>query len=418
MDDALDRPIEKVTEDRLARQDFVKRIIGALVGSNGHATGAILGLTGPWGSGKSSILNLVVEIIENAYPSIVLVPFNPWLISSRDDLIEAFFKDVVAALQKKGRRSQQTQQAEKLKGLAQKIFDYGKRIAPAANFIAPGAGTLAGAGLEALAHAVSGEDTLHEKRAQFARELDESETDLVVLIDEIDRLDDSEVAVLAQLVRAVADFRHISYLLAYDPDRVAEALGKGNAARGRAYLEKIVQLEIPLPHILPQQIRHIIEARFRELVASPDDHRERLSEILNLLVPSSVSTLRDAKRLLGVFELLYRLLHFEVDEVDLLGWAAILTKYPYVEQVLRRRQEQIIGPEKRLFGEELLDWMLRGWYPTAVDLEMTYEPDHGELRLARGEEQLASGPSAQPLQKLLEFMFKGPWENRARHYFN
>ena len=69
--------------------------------------------------------------------------------------------------------------------------------------------------------------------------------------------------------------------------------------------------------------------------------------------------------MLGGFELLHRFLRFEVDEVDLLGWAAILAKYPGVEQVLRRRQDQIIGPGNRLFGEALLDRMLAGYQPNA-----------------------------------------------------
>ena len=76
-----------------------------------------------------------------------------------------------------------------------------------------------------------------------------------------------------------------------------------------------------------------------------DEHEQRLSQLLGILVPLVLGTVRDAKRTMAGFELLHRLLRFEVDEVDLLGWAAIQAKYPDVEQVLRRRQEQIIGPE-------------------------------------------------------------------------
>jgi hypothetical protein len=113
------------------------------------------------------------------------------------------------------------------------------------------------------------------------------------------------------------------------------------------------------------------------------------------------------------FEVLHRLLRFEVDEVDLLGWAAIQAKFPDIEQVLRRRQEQIIGPGNRLFGEALLDRMLTGHRPAAVDVTLRSEPGAPEeLWLEEGGEQLASGSPARPLYRLMEFLFQGPGDHR------
>src|SRR5438128_214691 len=72
-------------------------------------------------------------------------------------------------------------------------------------------------------------DALHHMRAELVRELDASGIDVVVVIDEIDRLDQRELAVVARLVHLVANFERFSYLLAYDPDRIAGALGKSDA---------------------------------------------------------------------------------------------------------------------------------------------------------------------------------------------
>jgi hypothetical protein len=163
---------------------------------------------------------------------------------------------------------------------------------------------------------------------------------------------------------------------------------------------------------VPRQIRRIVDTRFRELVDEPGEHRQRLGQLLGILVPYVLGTVRDAKRTLAGFEVLHRLLRFEVDEVDLLGWAAIQAKYPDVEQVLRRRQEQIIGPGTRLFGEALLDRMLTGYRPAAVDVDVRSEPGAPEeLWLEEGGERLASGPAARPLQRLLEFLFKTPGDH-------
>jgi hypothetical protein len=412
MNQNVERPIETEGDDRLLRQDLVARLLGALIDPEGRATGIVLGLSGPGGSGKSSILNMVAELAEASHPAAIVVSFSPWLASSRNGLIHAFFTEVTAALEASANRPGCTQ-AEKLKGLAQTIFKYAKRIAPADGvwFCDGGA---AAAGLDTLRQSLPGGDTFRRMRAELSRELAESETDIVVLIDEIDRLDDRDITVCAQLVRAVADFERFSYLLAYDADRVAPALGKGDIERGRTYLEKVVQLAVPLPPVLPRQIRRIVDARFRELVDEQGQHRQRLGQLLGILVPAILGTVRDAKRTLAGFEVLHRLLRFEVDEVDLLGWAAIQAKYPDVEQVMRRRQEQIIGPGNRLFGEALLDRMLTGHRPATVDVALRSEPGAPEeLWLEPAGERLVSGAAARPLQRLMEFLFKSPGEHHT-----
>lgn len=82
---ALDRPIERPTEDKLERERFIERLADAVIAGNSKATGVIIGITGPWGSGKSSILNLLANHISETRPEAIVVRFDPWLISGRND---------------------------------------------------------------------------------------------------------------------------------------------------------------------------------------------------------------------------------------------------------------------------------------------------------------------------------------------
>jgi predicted KAP-like P-loop ATPase len=275
MNHNVERPIERTRDDRLLRQDFAARLLGALIEPEGRATGMVLGLCGPGGSGKSSILNMVAELAEARHPATVVVSFNPGLANSRNGLLHAFFAEVTAALEGSA-RNPCCAHAEKLKGVAQRIFKYGKRIAPADGVWFCDGGATA-AGLDTLRQSLPGNDTFRRMRDEFASELDESGASVLVLIDEIDRLNDRDVAVCAQLVRAVADFERFSYLLAYDPERVAPALGNGDVECGGTHLEKLVQLQVALPPVLPRQIRRILDTRFRELVEEADGHQQRLN---------------------------------------------------------------------------------------------------------------------------------------------
>jgi predicted KAP-like P-loop ATPase len=97
--DDQDRPILNTQNDLLDRSGLVKTIVETLVrqrrDQNGallacEATGLVVGLTGPWGSGKSSILNLVHEALSSE-ARIISVKFNPWIFKDRDDLLDRFF---------------------------------------------------------------------------------------------------------------------------------------------------------------------------------------------------------------------------------------------------------------------------------------------------------------------------------------
>ena len=56
--------------------------------------------------------------------------------------------------------------------------------------------------------------------------LGESGKRILIMIDDIDRLDDTEIATVFKLVKLAADFTHTAYVLAFDYDVVATALSK------------------------------------------------------------------------------------------------------------------------------------------------------------------------------------------------
>ncbi|MBV8334994.1 MAG: AAA family ATPase, partial [Alphaproteobacteria bacterium] len=214
----IERPIETERDDRLLRRDFVAYLVDALISSDGRTTGLVLGLTGSSGSGKSSIVNLVSALAESRHPEIILVGFNPCLANSGNGLVHDLFAELTAALEMR-LGEPNCRHPEQLKSLAQAMFRYGKRLAPAENvwFCDGGA---AAAGFDTLRQSLPGTATLRQMRAALSDQLANSSTDILVLIDEVDQLDHSELSALAQLLRAVADFERFSYLLAYDAERV------------------------------------------------------------------------------------------------------------------------------------------------------------------------------------------------------
>ncbi|MBN8908278.1 MAG: hypothetical protein J0H99_16945, partial [Rhodospirillales bacterium] len=82
-----------------------------------RSTGFVVGLTGEWGLGKSSVLNLVKERLDS-YDHVAVAALNPWLFNSRDDLLKAYFNVLRDALGKtlKERARDIQEQLDKYKG--------------------------------------------------------------------------------------------------------------------------------------------------------------------------------------------------------------------------------------------------------------------------------------------------------------
>jgi len=345
-----DRPIDDPADDRLGRDGFVARLARALVTPDGRASGVVVGLTGPWGSGKSSILKLLAKELEataqrNNQPEPVVVRFDPWLVSGRDDVITQFFAELLATIRVAGTAN--GRHGDTLRDLGAKLAGYAKDLAPGAGLfsVVPGVGAAAAGAAKVAETLLTRDRSLAAQHRELTAMLDEVTVPIVVLIDELDRVEDAEVRAVAQLVRAVADFPGISYLLAYDRNRVVEALGGGD--RGNAYLEKIVQLQIPLPVSLNDEMRALFFAELEALSEAghvPAGWREdaRLNELVGIVLPTSIATPRDVRRIVGSYEVMAPMVRGEVDWVDLLGYCILLAKVPHVVDELRRKPEEVV----------------------------------------------------------------------------
>ncbi|MEH6474695.1 MAG: KAP family NTPase, partial [Sneathiella sp.] len=325
-----DRAIRVAEDDELGRSPFIKRLVSALIDKRTkQSTGVVVGIVGEWGSGKSSILNMLDQEIRAEFSDALVVRFDPWLVSGRDDLIQAFLKELISSISPDGELK------KNLKAL-RKIFN---RYSDALKVPAELAHPLAGKVIDIVQALFGPKPNLNSLRQELAKILKDIAIPIVVLIDELDRVDDDEVHAVAQLVRAVMDFPSISYVLAYDEKRVAQALGRGAGEttdiqeRGRAYLEKIVQFPISLPVSSSSELIALFQTQFDAVTADLEIDNDifdedRYKELIEILFSGLLTTPRDIKRVVGMFHVIAGMVGLEVDCVDLLAFTALRAKAP------------------------------------------------------------------------------------------
>ena len=224
-----------------------------------------VGLHGPWGSGKSSLLGLVHESLRRRDATLV-IEVNPWEFDSREDVKGTIIASVLHELLEEVDADLKT----KLKRLIKRVS--WSRVALA---VANGALTTSW-DIGQLANALTPRpesgppQTLAGFRTEFADALVDVPVDrVVVLIDDLDRC--LPIAVLSTLeaVKLFLAVPKMAFVIAADQAMVREAIavGLGETRRGAAfardYLDKIVQV----PVTVPQPTKHDAECYVAVLLA-------------------------------------------------------------------------------------------------------------------------------------------------------
>lgn len=283
-----DNPISTASEDLLQRSKFVERIVRE-IDMIDASQGYVLAVMGQWGSGKTSVLNLVKEQLSNS--GTILVEYNPWLLSGVEELVDGLFREIDAKLNKKG---------VKYRAAIDKIIDYGEMLTPLTSVPVVGAwanGVLMPFQVMAK-HRNLRTTSVVEQKEQVAEALTNMDSSIVVIVDDIDRLDKVEVREIFKLVRLTANFPNVIYLLSFDRIRVENALTE-DGVPGRAYLEKIVQngFEIPLipRKVLTREVAQALDSALEQVKVRLD--REVWDNtLLNIVVPA-IKNMRDVRRL-------------------------------------------------------------------------------------------------------------------------
>ena len=313
-------------DERLRRTGFADAL-AAQIASAGQS-GVVMALTGPWGSGKTSLLNLIDERL-GELPNTIVVRFNPWYFSGTEQLLQHFFSEMGGQLEEK---------SVKLKEVGAWLKRYGALLTPLRFVPVAGAwAEAAGKAAEAVgASIMRDEESLQKQHGELSRRLAESRQRVVVMVDDIDRLEDDEIKQVMRLVRLVGDFDNVVYLLAFDAGHVAAVLGDASGPdEGRRYLEKIVQLSYEVPAIAPGELVDLLRDGISRTLAaaSRTGDPERLEQLLALLDPL-IHTVRGVRRYLNVLPFAFRVVGDEIDAVDLLGLEAARLFLPATHDAL------------------------------------------------------------------------------------
>jgi hypothetical protein len=243
-----DLPIKQIGDDKFNRGPFYNDIIDKLkLIAFDTDRGFAIGLNSVWGYGKTSLLEMIrAEFAEKKNKkTIVCINYNPWLSANKRSLTYDFFTVIEKEL-------------SKYISKADILLEYGKKVSKYDNDHNP---------LKGLGEVFESETTLEERFKEISEMIRQTGKRFFIIIDDLDRLDNDEVFEVLRLIRNVANFPRLNYIVAYDRQYLINALKEKKIYNPAKYLEKIFELEIELPKIEEIKIREMLNKTIRDGLA-------------------------------------------------------------------------------------------------------------------------------------------------------
>ncbi|WP_055562307.1 P-loop NTPase fold protein [Hymenobacter sp. AT01-02] len=258
-----DVPLTRTAADSLNWRPEARRVAQQITSLSTHASFAI-GVLGKWGDGKSSFLKLIESELTDT--KAIVIHFNPWLVESTAAIRKDFFAT-----------------------LKERLGDYSGELASEIGTYANGlASVYDNTAAKAVKEAASffwDTPTLTEQFKKVNEVIARLRRKIIIFIDDIDRLDKDEVLETLRLVRNTASFGNTIFVLAYDKQYVSNAVKLTNQANSSQYLDKIVQLEIPLPQFNPTKLAQ----RTLDIIQQSTELRPYHPALKDLLIGNTAS---------------------------------------------------------------------------------------------------------------------------------
>ena len=297
----------------------------------------------PWGSGKTSFINLIKNHLKNHFglnqhviKNHIIIDFNPWLYAADKDLITAFFDEISKTLKPFN------------SSLAKNMIDYSKLLSAIDTDETKVISSLLGL-------IQQDNNSIQVKKQQISEAIKKINRKVFVFIDDLDRLEANEIMEMMKLIRNISDFPFMYIIAAYDKSYIVKCLSSKMKSSATDFIEKIFEHEDILTPCSNESLRRALVDQLEKI----DKGHSLTLELENYIMDhnnkalNTISNLREVYRLANRFASTYRFTDLDADRIDLLLFELFKTKFTVAFSLFEYKWNEILVPDPNCQHYEL-----------------------------------------------------------------
>ena len=307
-----------------------------------YPDGFVFGIEGEWGSGKTSFINMVCESLLKQSPEFKIIEFKPWLHSSHENLIAAYFKIL---RENSGDIFGDNNDIKEILGHVIDIFT--PAVGAVVNLATAG---MWGKSVERVMDLSSEKlkqpptlESQYNKIKEILREAREKNDDkrpILVVIDDLDRLDSDEIKIMLKLVKSVGNLPNVIYILAYNRDYIKKAIDKDMPQ----FLEKIVQLPIPIPKPTQNKLTTILtDYELKDFFNNINRNSIRWQEIIEAGIYYYIKNPRNISLLANTIKFRFSAISKNLDTIELFALEALRLFDTELWEWIKNNKNSVVG---------------------------------------------------------------------------
>lgn len=326
-----DKPITKRVDDLFGRSAFANNVV-KIVSNFNIDENFVIGLYAKWGMGKTSTINLIQSELDKN-DSLEGIYVNAWTLEgSPEKILWNILDQISQKLTGKSIQSRLNTIGKQMEKVSSGMlpfemdaeFDF---IGEGRNETKVSLGKIMN-GVGYVGRLLASTEGIKKAKEKVEKTISEKGVKIVVFIDDIDRLNKSQIIDVFRLLSNIANYEGITFVLPFDKEYVnaaiEEQLPKGQG--GDDYLEKIVQVPLHLPTIPRYTLDTVFTNKLLEVFKANGivvDQQE-IERFKSLYYSSSLNTYIDSPRAINkMINVLHSVLPINYGEVNSIDTVAI-----------------------------------------------------------------------------------------------
>lgn len=227
-----------VKDDLLGRDSIITLLYKSICQNFSKQDSFVIGLSGPWGSGKTTITNIVRKQLEAQNSDIKIIKgLNPWISGSEAVLLNSFYDALLNAL---GINYSSRKIRKQLKEVSRYVIEI----------------PTVGKSLSKVMENDINQENIEKWQANLKNLILSSNKKYVLFIDDLDRATSTQIRFLLKMLGSLFDLPNLIFILLYDRSRLEKILQDDNKLN-TSFAEKIINLELQVPKVSENSVQKI-----------------------------------------------------------------------------------------------------------------------------------------------------------------